>query len=411
MVALPILFQDAGLLVPTLAMILCWVMSSVCSSMLVEAMERIPGNEGLNKRIEFSAIFGHYFSGGAMRNVAHILLLVCLQTSAMAAIIVSAQVADDLVVLLFGSSVGVNVAPPFGFIVSKDTFDAHSSVVSAGFLLVMALCVPLSWWNLEDQKKFQLTSFAALLGTFGFFMVDFFSRDMVLARTPLVGRDLTRVGGVVMFAFAFTFTVPSWANEKRDAVSVNRVVWFSTTLGLVLKMLFGVAGAWAFDGLVHDNVLLRMSRDHPLAGTGVAVNFYNIFTLVPGIPVLLIMVRYNLIASGLLPPKPAFFAGVVLPCAVAMFFYTGRGFSALINWSALLAQGFTNFVLPAVLYLRVLQSEDKRTGDSGTHAVPLWLPLSKRSVAWAICVSTTVIVLVTISWDLWLLVAKKKSVV
>ena len=49
--------------------------------------------------------------------------------------------------------------------------------------------------------------------------------------------------------------------------------------------------------------------------------FWNISTLIPGIPVLAIMVRYNLMNSGVVGPKLAFFFGVVAPWLVTMFCY------------------------------------------------------------------------------------------
>ncbi len=41
-------------------------------------------------------------------------------------------------------------------------------------------------------------------------------------------------------------TVPSWVNEKRSEVSVNRVVWTSTTTVAVLYGLLGWFGGMAY---------------------------------------------------------------------------------------------------------------------------------------------------------------------
>lgn len=58
-----------------------------------------------------------------------------------------------------------------------------------------------------------------------------------------------------------------------------------------------------------------------LAGRSEQAYFWNISTLIPGIPVLAIMVRYNLMNSGVVGPKSAFFFGVVAPWLVTMFCY------------------------------------------------------------------------------------------
>jgi hypothetical protein len=42
--------------------------------------------------------------------------------------------------------------------------------------------------------------------------------------------------GLAIFAFAYVVTIPSWVNEKRHSVNVNKAVWAPATLGLVMKV-------------------------------------------------------------------------------------------------------------------------------------------------------------------------------
>ena len=75
---------------------------------------------------------------------------------------------------------------------------------------------------------------------------------------PVVGNPST-VLGTMMFAFTFVVTVPSWVNEKKEHVSVNKVLWMSTTFSTVSLVLLGFFGAWAIPNMTNSNVLNEIS--------------------------------------------------------------------------------------------------------------------------------------------------------
>lgn len=60
-IVLPLLFQQAGWLVPTVGMLVMWVCSSFAATMLTESMQRIPGNHEFQHRYEYSTLVRHYF--------------------------------------------------------------------------------------------------------------------------------------------------------------------------------------------------------------------------------------------------------------------------------------------------------------------------------------------------------------
>jgi hypothetical protein len=171
-----------------------------------------------------------------------------------------------------------------------------------------------------------------------------------------------QVLGLAIFAFAYVTTIPSWANEKRAGVSVNAAVWWPAAVGTVLKVGGGVLGAFAFR-LVEDNgnaragmedILNRLVESDMPVVTVYSAYLWNISTLIPGIPVLAIMVRYNLVNSGAAGPKLAFFVGVVAPWLVTMFCYQAEVLVAICNWSALLTIGVVNLVVPIAVYHKAL---------------------------------------------------------
>ena len=49
-----------------------------------------------------------------------------------------------------------------------------------------------------------------------------------------------------------------------------------------------------------------------------------------------IMQRYNLLEAGVCGPRMANFLGVVLPWLVCIPFYTGSGFSNVVNWGGII---------------------------------------------------------------------------
>jgi hypothetical protein len=52
--------------------------------------------------------------------------------------------------------------------------------------------------------------------------------------------------GTVLFNFGFVTTVPSWINEKRPHVSVNKTVWFASFMCNVIFFVIGIVGCMAF---------------------------------------------------------------------------------------------------------------------------------------------------------------------
>jgi len=112
-------------------------------------------------------------------------------------------------------------------------------------------------------------------------------------------------------------------------VSVNKAVWVPATLGLVMKIITGLLGAWALwliapDGTVRegaDDVLNILVLPYQPKVTRYSAFLWDITTLIPGIPVLAIMVRYNLLSGKVCGRFWSFFWGVVAPWIVTMFCY------------------------------------------------------------------------------------------
>lgn len=70
--------------------------------------------------------------------------------------------------------------------------------------------------------------------------------------TPPVTGWLSQahVLGVSMFFHSYVVTIPSWINEKAEGVDVNGCVWYPSFATAIIKVVFGLMGAWAYRLLV-----------------------------------------------------------------------------------------------------------------------------------------------------------------
>lgn len=54
---------------------------------------------------------------------------------------------------------------------------------------------------------------------------------------------LLQVLGICVFAYSYVCTVPSWLNEKRPGVNVNRSLWLPVA-GALVTSLVRITGLW-----------------------------------------------------------------------------------------------------------------------------------------------------------------------
>jgi len=303
----------------------------------------------------------------------------------LAAMIVSAQTVDRVLVDVVGWSGGLNYGTFPPQFVEADTsaeththggmWDGSTTVLSVGLLASMAICVPFGVLKLEDNIGFQWVSFACLVMlviALGVQFTLFSPGGMELSRAPLVGVDAHHLVGVIAFSYTFVVTIPSWVNEKQPGVSVSKVMWQGCGVAALMLVVVGLTGCWAYDltnpslspqnQVEVQNILLIMThRNQPVFGRVIAYLF-TLTTLIPGIPVLMVIVRYNLVSSGVIPQSWATAIAVWLPWLVTMLMYQKGWFQSFLNWTTILCSGFVNFGIPPVLYYCALGSEPSDDG-------------------------------------------------
>jgi len=298
-------------------------------------------------------------------------------------------------------------------------------VLSGGFLLCMLITIPMGYYNLDDNMVVQVTAFALTIGcwvvwiTMTFFAepgedVNIIHFNKTLANhtlgqgtwsIPMINTDpnfgsQAGVLGTILFNFGFVTTIPSWVNEKKPSVSVNKTVWYATTLCLVIFYVIGIPGAMAFKyylqgpasnncaygvdtgdagNCVQDLMQLILGNDAnniPLAPATWAnhkalsglmhfsVYLFPFVAILSSIPVFSIVVKYNCIENGM-SRRFSFFWGIIFPwLAAAPLLYQPGALAQVITFSSLFFVSFTDFLVPWCLYIVMCQREEE---DHNTH--------------------------------------------
>lgn len=135
----------------------------------------------------------------------------------------------------------------------------------------------------------------------------------------------------------FISTLPSWACEKKPSVKPLRTICVTLVLAVLGYISVGVLGGMAFEPFFQtDNTLLselnlvseQKSRGEALRLVAFSsVQGYAIASNLASIPIFSILMRYNLIESGLIGPRAAGALAVLVPFTASVILYTGEGLS------------------------------------------------------------------------------------
>jgi hypothetical protein len=209
------------------------------------------------------------------------------------------------------------------------------------------------------------------------------SRIAAVNKNPDTG-SMAGILGTVLFNFGFVTTVPSWVNEKRSSVSVNKSLWTSTSLTILVFFILGVIPAIPFADVLQGPVTNTCARNvldpsfncpndlmqalsgnniaHPWS-SGSAVSFlvatsvymFPIVAVVSSIPVFSIVIKYNMIENGW-SQSTGFYWGVVFPWVIGLpLVYMPQLMQEFVNFTSLIFVMFTDFVVPCALFLILLR--------------------------------------------------------
>jgi hypothetical protein len=266
-------------------------------------------------------------------------------------------------------------------------------VISAGFALALVITVPMGIFNLDDNMIIQSVAFViTIVCWIIWFVACFFSESFSDANgthnwtIPAIksGESWTSQAGVlgnILFNFGFVTTVPSWVNEKKPGVNLNKAVWLSSFLCIVIFFAIGIPGCMAFQDylqgpatgsckipgesgckvdimsvLTDPNLSPKILYNNPFMRNVMvwSVYLFPIVAVMSSIPVFSIVIKYNCLENGFGKSFSVFW-GVIFPWIVALpISYQPDALNNFINFSSLVFVSFTDFIVPWSLYV-VLQ--------------------------------------------------------
>uniref|UniRef100_A0A6B2L2R7 Amino acid transporter transmembrane domain-containing protein n=1 Tax=Arcella intermedia TaxID=1963864 RepID=A0A6B2L2R7_9EUKA len=380
-VGLPLIFQQAGWLLPCITMAWISVTTWLASSMICEAMRYYPNNIGYSTRIEFATLC-KFYSGKYLYYFILLVFIISLQSVNVSGIIETAQVMDLLVIAIFKRTGALQFYPQFCWVWSSDvdiTFPANSYVLSLGFLITLAIIIPMGYFNLDDNMIVQKGAFFIACMIFLEWIVTFFVRfgTVGVNKVPMIGSDFATVFGTIMFNYAMVVTIPSWCNEKTHGTKVNSILAGSITFGTILFLFVGLLGAMSYKIDDGGDILSAIEAEDPTIISRAAVFLFPLSVVATSIPIYSIIVRYNLLENKICNKPIANIIAVVLPWVVVIPFYTGKGLTEVMNWSTLISNGIVNFIIPFYLFIKARQYK-MNLNDSEREELDETLPYDKK---------------------------------
>ena len=123
-----------------------------------------------------------------------------------------------------------------------------------------------SLFSLSLQIFFQKVSFGMLITLSAIFIAQYLYLGFDAgepAPVPMIGDYWTFSSslGTLIFNYAYIILLPSWLNEKKPSVSVNKTIWYSGIASTVMYVLMGLLGAWAYPH-ANPNILNVLVSPH-----------------------------------------------------------------------------------------------------------------------------------------------------
>ncbi|CAG8460453.1 2960_t:CDS:2 [Cetraspora pellucida] len=253
--------------------------------LLCEAIGSLPGNERFTKRIEYSKLCSLLITNRFGRVLTQIIIYAAIETFIITSIILSAQLFDNLLIDFLKISCGIAIYPEFGWICIgtfgniNGPFENRLMLFTIGFMLTILIATPMVWMELSSNTKIQIE------------------------RIPIVGQGQDPIIKAVLYNYAFVITVPSLVNEMKKDVSIRKVVWTSVFITTLCYISLGIIGAMSLRMELTTNLITSI-RKSELHNTFVDIISYLFpIALLAGIPVYAIVIRYNLIRSGICKDK------------------------------------------------------------------------------------------------------------
>lgn len=349
--SMPQLWQGAGAVPAELCLAGTCLGTLFTCLALLHAIRCVPGNANYERRMEFSRLLKHYFPRHAFSLEIFVVLSFMVQT--LATIVQTAQCMDQLLVSTFGQSCGLELLPSMGWVYGADWTDisvfGDRTVISAGLVLLLLISWPLAELNLDDNINVQVVATLVLTTALGVAVYILTSSGWHASSLPVVGSTFKGLLGTLFFNFGLAVYIPSWVNEKVESVNEIAVLSWSVLISFLVCSAVAVGGAVGSAPYVgSDRTLFNSLVD---VGTPTAQSLVYVIPLVSNlssIPVMLILVRYNLESMDV--PKQAAKALTVMLIIVSVFAMRGHGFIDCVNIGGSIFTSMAAFIIPVLIF-------------------------------------------------------------
>ena len=376
MFALSALFQQAGWIPSIALMVFIAVWTSQSALYMAQTMAGFAGNAGFNKRMEMGNTMFHLLPRWAYYLSMATLCIVFFSQN-LANIVLTSQVMDYTLLSAMGRTCGFDYTRGVAYCVTPADSDVTDSpfgsayVISLGYVVVVALCIPLGMLNLDDNIGMQVGGMLLTVVCVVVWFFDFSSRGLHWENMPALPSNFSAYPtllSTVIFNYGFVATIPSWLNEKAHKVRVSTTVWWSVLVASAQFLLVSVPAAMAVAYLPNScnqlAIINGVCSVPDASGVNQKLDFWRISkimvfifpiaNILTSIPVFSIIIRYNIlqIHGVRVPVWLANLFAVVLPWLVALPFFGGDGLNNIINWSSAVFFILLNLILPLWAYLQ-----------------------------------------------------------
>jgi hypothetical protein len=303
--------------------------------------------------------------------VTYILSMIMMAVSSIHVVV---RAMDDLTILVFRNTFGLQVSPlsKLGLVLSCPAHDACKGVeafytvdteggfvITTGYLITALLAIPFSVIEIVDwaQGILYTISLACILEMCFAFAVIARDQDgsqrgfhAAAAGVPAWNYNVGLVIEVSFLTWCLSFSIPMWLEQTAEGVSVNAALWWSCLSRGLLFIAFGLIASGAFPELTTMNVLdVLRTKSSVNPFTQVCGFLFAATSVFPNIIAHSMAVRRNL--ESTLGATQANWLGVGLPWAVAWLFYFGAEYNQLVNTCSIYLNGAIQFLLPGLLFL------------------------------------------------------------
>lgn len=243
-------------------------------------------------------------------------------SNSISAIIQTTQTMDLGILMVFGKTCAVVLQPsPVWTCVTTQSetysspFGAMYTLFSFGYLLVMAICMPLSFLSLADNVIITMFMFFLTAVIYVQWIVASFVEGIGNIPIPAVAStsSLANSLGVIILNYALIYTVPSWINIRRKDIKIQTVIWTSTMAAMVSYIAIGLIRTFYHFSILMTIAALafNISSDADLFGVFIKSNnklnsatafIYALVIIMSGIPINFIIARDNLYQTNAFNP-------------------------------------------------------------------------------------------------------------